>query len=113
MKRSNRLRRHITVTLDLTPEEYEDLATAVLWRRHEQNNRLPADSPWRDQVIAPTAPLAHVAVQFDVKLELTATVLKFIGHEGRPTLAAQYERLNAEEMADVAQRNAEKLVLTA
>jgi hypothetical protein len=105
-------RRHITVSLDLTPEEYEDLVTAVLAKRQARQDRLPLNSPWRGQVIERTSPLAHFAVEFDVQIELVTTILKYIGHEGRPTLAAQYQRLNAEE-AEVPHISAEELVRAA
>lgn len=41
-------------------------------------------------MIERTDPLVHFAVEFDVRCELEITILKFIGHEGRPTLAAQH-----------------------
>ena len=106
-------RRRITVTLDLTPEEYEDLVTAVLQKRQERHDRLPVDSPWRNTVITRTDPSAHFAVEYEVRLELALTILKFIGHEGRPTLAAQYQHLNAEEMSEIAHINPEKSVSAA
>lgn len=93
-------RRQITVTLELTPEEYEELVTAVIARRQARNDALPLHSPWRaQQVITRDHPLAHVAVEFDVRGRLMDSVLSFIGHEARPTLWAQYHQVNAEELA--------------
>lgn len=77
--------RRISVTVELTPEEYEDLVQAVIEKRGAQIDR--------------TSPVIHYAVEFDVRLELELTILKFIGHEGRPSLSAQYQRLDAEEMS--------------
>jgi hypothetical protein len=107
-------RRRITVTLELTPEEYEDLVTAVIAKRQAEQDRLPLDSPWRvDKVIDRAHPLVHHAVEFDVRLDLGITILKYIGHEGRPTLAAQYQRMNAELKAEKAHSKAEELVRAA
>lgn len=106
-------RRRITVTLDLTPEEYEDLVTAVLQKRQERHDRLPVDSPWHMPVIERTNPHADFAVTCDVKSKLIGVILEYIGHEGRPSLAAQYQRLNAEEMGKMAHINPEKSVSAA
>ena len=93
-------RKCITVTLELTPEEYDALVTAVIRKRQEAQDQLPPDSPWRCEVIERTSPLAHLAVESDVGSKLIAAVISYIGHEGRPTLEAQYARMHAEIQAE-------------
>lgn len=91
-------RKRITVSIDLTPEEYRDLILAVIAKRRQRNATCAAS--WRVPVIEPTDPNIHYAVAFDVKCELHNVILKLIGHEGSPTFAARVRQIIAEEEAE-------------